>query len=230
MTPVIAFLVRVALLACIWLVFWWALVTPLSRFVNLTVIVAGVLLTFPVVLLGRQVLDRRRTAGHAVWTTTFVHCALGFTFGVPIIRAIVTHRDWPGWVLPVPTWVGLTLVVVTGAACAVTVGNLALKGLGAPFFIRLSQRVAVDWLYAWTRNPMVLATLALSVALGIWFQSAAFVLWALVVFAPALLFFVKRFEERELELRFGASYLEYKARTPMLIPRRPKGSRTSPEA
>jgi protein-S-isoprenylcysteine O-methyltransferase Ste14 len=36
-----------------------------------------------------------------------------------------------------------------------------------------------------------------------------------------LLFFVKMYEERELELRFGAPYLEYKSRTPMLLPRKP---------
>jgi len=38
-----------------------------------------------------------------------------------------------------------------------------------------------------------------------------------------LLTIVKVFEERELEIRFGASYLEYKSRTPMLFPRRPRG-------
>ncbi len=37
-----------------------------------------------------------------------------------------------------------------------------------------------------------------------------------------LLVFVKVYEERELEIRFGASYLEYKSRTPMLFPRRPR--------
>lgn len=68
---------------------------------------------------------------------------------------------------------------------------------------------------------MVLAALALFLSLGIWFQSALFILWALVLFAPALLFFIKVFEERELEIRFGASYLEYKSRTPLLFPRRP---------
>lgn len=36
------------------------------------------------------------------------------------------------------------------------------------------------------------------------------------------LFFVKVYEERELEIRFGASYLEYRARTPMLFPGKPK--------
>jgi protein-S-isoprenylcysteine O-methyltransferase Ste14 len=70
---------------------------------------------------------------------------------------------------------------------------------------------------------MVLAALAFFVSLGIWFQSVLFVLWVLILFAPALLFFVKVFEERELEFRFGASYLEYKSKTPMLFPRRPRG-------
>ena len=100
--------------------------------------------------------------------------------------------------------------------------NLALKGLGAPFAIALSRKLTVDWLYAWTRNPMVLAGLAFFLSLGIWFQSALFVLWVLILFAPALLFFVKVYEERELELRFGSLYLEYKSRTPMLWPRIPR--------
>jgi protein-S-isoprenylcysteine O-methyltransferase Ste14 len=38
------------------------------------------------------------------------------------------------------------------------------------------------------------------------------------VFAPAYVFFAKVFEERELEIRFGASYLEYKSRTPNVFP------------
>jgi protein-S-isoprenylcysteine O-methyltransferase Ste14 len=98
--------------------------------------------------------------------------------------------------------------------------NLALKGLGAPGIV-LSRKLAVEWMYAWTRNPMVLAALTLFLSVGIWFQSALFMLWVLVLFAPALLFFLKMFEERELEIRFGAAYLEYKSRTPMLLPRRP---------
>jgi len=223
MRQLIEFPVRGALLAFVWLILWWAAVTPLSRAVNLSIIVGGVLLTFPLVWLGRKVLDRHPTTGGAVWTTTFVHVALGFTFGVPIVRAVTTHRDWPGWVLPVPSEIGLILVVGTGAACFLTVVNLALKAFGAPFFIALSRKLTADWLYAWTRNPMVLAALSWFLALGIWFQSALFVVWVLVVFAPALLFFVKVYEERELEFRFGASYLEYKSRTPMLFPRRPGG-------
>ena len=159
----------------------------------------------------------------AVWITTFVHYGLGILLGVPIIRALITYQDWSGWSLPIPTEIGLMLVIVTGIVLLLTVANLALKGFGAPFAIALSKKLAAEWMYAWTRNPMVLASLAFLASLGIWFQSALFVLWTLILFTPALLFFVKTFEERELEIRFGASYLEYKSRTPMLFPRKPKG-------
>jgi protein-S-isoprenylcysteine O-methyltransferase Ste14 len=180
------------------------------------------LLTFPLVWLGRKILDRHQTLGHAVWITTFIHFGLGFTFGIPIVRAVTTYQDWSGWVLPVPSVIGLVLVIITGAALLLTVVNLALKGFGAPFFIALSRKLVADWMYAWTRNPMALAGLAFFLSLGIWFQSALFVLWVLIVFAPAYVFFVKVYEERELEIRFGASYLEYKSRTPMFFPRKPR--------
>jgi len=211
-------LIRIALLVLTLFLWAWALNQPFSNIQNLSIIVGGVLLVFPVVWAGRKVLDQRPTQRRAVWVTTFVHFALGFLLGVPIIRAVTTHPDWSGRALPVPSGIGLALVIVTGTACLLTVVNLALKGLGAPFYIALSRKLATDWLYARTRNPMALAALAFLLSLGIWFQSVLFVLWALAVFAPALLFFVKVYEERELEIRFGASYLEYKSRTPMLFP------------
>ena len=213
---------RIALLVFIWFIWWWVLNAPLSNVMNLSIIVGGVLLTFPLVWLGRKILDRHQTIDHALWTTTFVHFAMGFTFGIPIVRAVTTYKDWPGWVLPVPSEVGLILVIITGAAFLLIVVNLALKGLGAPFFISLSRKLATDWLYAWTRNPMALAGLAFFLSLGIWFHSVLFVLWVLIVFAPAYVFLAKVYEERELEIRFGASYLEYKSRTPMFFPRKPR--------
>jgi protein-S-isoprenylcysteine O-methyltransferase Ste14 len=222
MKHVIELFLRIALLAVIFIIWWWVLNASLSNVMNLSIIVGGVLLSFPLVWLGRKILDRHQTIDHAVWTTTFVHFGLGFTFGVPIIRAVSTYQDWSGWVLPIPSVIGLVLVIITGAASFLTVINLALKGFGAPFFIVLSRKLAADWMYAWTRNPMVLAALSFFVSLGIWFQSLLFVLWVIIVFTPALLFFVKVYEERELEFRFGASYQEYKSKTPMLFPRKPR--------
>jgi protein-S-isoprenylcysteine O-methyltransferase Ste14 len=168
-------------------------------------------------------LEEKPTASRVAWINMFVHYTVIIVFGVSVFRAVVTHQDWSGWVLPIPTEIGLMLVIITGTASLLAVVNLALKGLGAPFAIALSRKLATDWLYAWTRNPMVLAVLAFFLSLGIWFRSALFLLWVLILVVPALLFIVKIYEERELELRFGASYLEYKSRTPMLFPRRPKG-------
>lgn len=222
MRHVVELFFRVALLAFVWLIWWWALNVSLSNTLNLSIIVGGVLLVFPLVWLGRKILDRKPTMSRTTWITMFVHYAVGSLFGVAIIRAINTHQDWPSWLLPIPSEIGLLLVIVSGGATLLTVINLALKGFGAPFAIALSRKLAVDWLYAWTRNPMVLAGLALLLSLGIWFQSVLFVLWVLILFAPALLFFVKVYEERELEFRFGASYLEYKSKTPMLFPRKPR--------
>jgi hypothetical protein len=116
MKHVIEFLVRVALLAFICFIFWWASNAPLSNVVNLSIIVGGVLLTFPLVWLGRKMLDKQPTMSRAVWVTTFVHFGLGFTIGVPLVRALTTHQDWSGLVLPVPSGIGLALVVITGAA------------------------------------------------------------------------------------------------------------------
>jgi protein-S-isoprenylcysteine O-methyltransferase Ste14 len=217
----VAFIFRVAPLLGLWLIWLWVIDQPFSNVVNLSIIVGGLLLVYPMVWFARKLLDRNPTASRAARITTLVHYSLGILFGLPIIRALGTYREWMGWKLPVPEEIGLVLVILTGAATLLTVINLALKGLGAPFAIALSRKLAVDWLYACTRNPMVVAALALLVSLGIWFQSGLFLLWAIFLFAPALLFFIKVYEERELEIRFGASYLEYKTRTPMLIPRRP---------
>jgi protein-S-isoprenylcysteine O-methyltransferase Ste14 len=215
--------VRITLFALIILLWLWVLNQQLSPMIDISIIVGGILLIFPVAWLGRKMLDKNPTTSRVAWTTAFVHYAVVILSGVAVVRAIKTHQDWSGWLLPVPTEIGSLLVIITGGATLATVINLAVKGLGAPFAIALSRKLAVDWLYAWTRNPMVLASLAFGLSLGVWFQSILFVLWVLILFAPALLFIVKVYEERELEIRFGESYLEYRSKTPMLFPRKPSG-------
>jgi len=223
MKHILETLVRISLFVLIILLWSWLLQQQFSKLMEISIIVGGILLVFPIAWLGRKVLDRQPSVNRTAWITALVHYAVVILAGVAVIRAIGTHQDWLGWRLPVPTDIGLVLVIITGGVSLLAVINLAVKGLGAPFAVALSRKLAVDWLYAWTRNPMVLAVLAFGISLGVWFQSLWFVLWVLLLLAPALLFFVKVYEERELEIRFGTSYLEYKSRTPMLFPRRPKG-------
>lgn len=215
-------LIKVALLLLVWLAWYLVFIQPYSPGFDLAVIVGGMLLIFPVIWIARTALDRQPTLTRVHWITTAVHYTVGLLVGSAVIRAILTQENWIGWKLPIAPEIGLVLVYASGAVVLMTVINLALKGLGAPFAIALSQKLAVEWLFAWTRNPMVFSGLILLFSLGLYYQSALFLLWVLLVVTPSLLFFLKFYEERELELRFGASYLEYKAKTPMLFPRKPR--------
>lgn len=213
---------KIALFVLTVLLWRWIYYAPLWDWVNAAIIIGCVVLVVPLVWWARRVLDRDPAVERVEWITTALHYSLMALFGMAIARAVATHASWPGPSLPVPEPVGRLLVGICGGFALLTVLNLALRGWGAPFAVALSRRLASDWLYAWTRNPMVLGTLAALVSMGLWFQSLLFTAWALLLVSPALLYYVRVYEERELELRFGQPYLEYKARTPILFPRRLK--------
>jgi protein-S-isoprenylcysteine O-methyltransferase Ste14 len=194
----------------------WSLQLPPSPLVNVFCIVLTVSAVFPVVWAGRRLLDANPTVERAARVTTVVHAALMMLFGIAIVKAVQTGDTWRGLVIPVPPRLGTVLVYVTGAVTLLTVGNLALRGLGAPFSIALSRRLATDWLYARTRNPMVLAVLACLVAIGLKLQSALFVVWVGALVAPAWIAFLRIYEERELEIRFREEYMTYRDSTPFL--------------
>jgi protein-S-isoprenylcysteine O-methyltransferase Ste14 len=152
--------------------------------------------------------------------TTIMHAVLMALLGTAVVKAIQTSSTWRGAILPVPHSLGLVLACGAGAITLLTVANLALRGLGAPFDVVPSRRLATDWMYTWTRNPMVLATLACLLAIGLLLRSALFVVWVLVLVVPSWIVYLRIYEERELEIRFGQSYRQYKAKTSFLWPRR----------
>jgi protein-S-isoprenylcysteine O-methyltransferase Ste14 len=182
------------------------------------IIVGGMVLMVPASWAARRWLDREPTPRRVHVATFLLHWVVMILFGAAVFEAIKTGRNWQGWTLPVPTGIGWALMWTTGVAGVLCVVNLAVRGLGAPWSIALSRRLATDWLYRWTRNPMGLAAFAFLAAFGLWIRSALFVAWVVLVVTPAWLLFVKIFEERELELRFGEAYRSYRARTRMLIP------------
>jgi len=213
-------LIRVIAFAFTLALWRWILQQSFSPLVNLVCIVGTLLVIFPTVWIGRRLLDIKPTIDQVAWVTTVVHAILMVLFGTAIVKAIQTGDTWRGLVIPIPRSLGIVLAFITGAITLFTVANLAMRGLGAPFAIALSRRLATDWLYSWTRNPMVLATLAWLVAVGLWLQSTLFVVWVLVLVAPAWIVYLKVYEERELEIRFGEAYRTYKAKTSFLWPRK----------
>ncbi len=193
-----------------------------SQLTSLIIVIGGILFVYPVVWTARKIVDGRPTPEYLAWTTSILHIILMILFGVSIIEAIKFFQIERGLVINLPVELGIVLLLITGTAAGLTVVNLALSGLGAPFAIALSKRVANRWMYRWTRNPMVFCTIATLLSAGIYFQSLYFILWVILLAAPSWIYFLKVYEERELEIRFGASYMEYKAKTPFLWPGKPK--------
>ncbi len=100
------------------------------------------------------------------------------------------------------------------------VSNLVLKEAGdgrAAFF--LTKNVVEVYVYKLTRNPMSLGFYLTCLALGLIAGSTYFTLWLVIEVIPSHVFYLKFFEERELELRFGNSYINYRKMVPFMLPK-----------
>lgn len=119
---------------------------------------------------------------------------------------------------------GMVLMVAGGAFAFWAVYAEARMGHGTPVPMIPTRRLVVVPPFTYSRNPMVLGTVVGYLGLGLWWGSLSAIVLVLL-FAALLLLYAKVIEENELEARFGVDYLEYRQRTPFLIPRittRPK--------
>jgi protein-S-isoprenylcysteine O-methyltransferase Ste14 len=90
-------------------------------------------------------------------------------------------------------------------------------GRGTPVPLMATQKLIVEPPYTYCRNPMALGAIVMYLGVAILFGSIGAV--ALVIPGAALLLtYIKCIEEKEMEMRFGQEYIEYKRRTPFLIP------------
>ncbi len=214
-------------LAATWLFWLWLVVTSRSPAQNLLITIGGSLIVIPLVFAGRLLLDRQPEPQRAEWITIAFHYLIAITLGSSVIAGASLGQTATRWPSPLPAWTGMALMLVSGAALTLIVLNLTVKGLGSPFALALTRVVAADWAYAWTRNPMVLSALAFLVGLGLWLNSGLFLVWVLVVLSPVIWIYLRVYEERELEIRLGQRYLDYKEKTPAILPRKPSSKRPS---
>lgn len=84
--------------------------------------------------------------------------------------------------------------------------------------LRKSAALDVSGPYAYTRNPLYLGTIIITVgfgvASGVWWLSAVAILYILSIYLP-----VMNVEAYELEKRLGEEYAEYARSVPLLFPR-----------
>ncbi len=119
--------------------------------------------------------------------------------------------------------VSILLLLVGGYYVLESIRILLVKGKGIPlgdvFPEDQTTELITTGIYAQTRNPMLFGYLLCLIAMGVWMQSfsIAFIIPSLFIILWTI--WLKIREETALEARFGESYLEYKRKTPYLIPR-----------
>jgi protein-S-isoprenylcysteine O-methyltransferase Ste14 len=118
--------------------------------------------------------------------------------------------------------VGVLFVIVGWLFANWTVKVQFSLGRGTPIPLMATQRLIIQEPYTYCRNPMTLGTAIFYLGVAIWLGSISAVGLGLV-YPVGILIYIKLIEEKELEERFGSEYLEYKMRTPFLIPRLRKG-------
>jgi protein-S-isoprenylcysteine O-methyltransferase Ste14 len=134
----------------------------------------------------------------------------------------LTHLDGLVGLQPLP-WKSFFLVagILLGIPGLYFLGisNKLLRALGSGAnAFRLTKQIVETDVYQRTRNPMSFGYYL--GALGLGFVSGSRLLTLVVILGviPAHVFFLKYFEEVELELRFGEPYKQYKQKVPFLIP------------
>jgi len=150
---------------------------------------------------------------------------LGTPFLISVFYPGLTHLDELVGLEPLPL---KPLFLIAGIILAIPglyflgISNKLLRSLGSGAnAFRLTKQIVEKDIYKYIRNPMSLGYYLFSLSVGLMSGSTLFTLSVLLGLIPAHVFFLKFFEELELELRFGESYKEYKQKVPFLIPKLP---------
>jgi len=148
---------------------------------------------------------------------------LGAPFFIGIFYPGLTHLDELIGLSPLPA---KPFFLIAGIILAIPglyllgISNKLVRSLGGGAnAFRLTRQIVEGDVYRYTRNPMSLGYYLFALSAGFLSGSTLLTLFVLLGLIPAHVFFLKFFEELELELRFGESYNQYKQKVPFLIPK-----------
>jgi protein-S-isoprenylcysteine O-methyltransferase Ste14 len=164
--------------------------------------------------------------GNAEKSSRIMHflffAGLGMPFLISLFSPGLTHLDDLVGLKPLP-W--RSVFLIAGILLAVpglyflALSNKSLRALGSGTnAFRLTKHIVAADIYKYTRNPMSLGYYLFALGVGLISGSTLLTLYVLFGLVPAHLFFLRFFEELELELRFGEPYREYKQKTSFLFP------------
>jgi protein-S-isoprenylcysteine O-methyltransferase Ste14 len=150
----------------------------------------------------------------------------GFFFAVLIpFTLILWASDLDGFLglrpfhVEIREWITGGILLLIGFVFAVwSISDQLFRARGTPIPVVATQVLLVTGPYRLCRNPMGFGAISAYLGLSLFSGSPASIL-CVVLFAGLFIAYVKGFEEKELEARFGDSYRDYRDSTPFIIPR-----------
>ena len=112
---------------------------------------------------------------------------------------------------------GLLILIGAGYALWSIISQL-IRASGTPLPMMATQKLLIDGPFKQSRNPMGFGAICMYFGFAIFVGSLSSVI-IVIIFLLLLSLWIKKVEEKELEIRFGHDYIDYKNSTPFMIPR-----------
>ena len=113
--------------------------------------------------------------------------------------------------------IGVMAIIIGGIVAIWTIVIQINLASGTPFPMLPTKKLLIVGPFKYCRNPMTLGTIIAYGGIAILIGSFT-ALIAVSIFAAILIGYLKIVEEKELQMRFGSEYIEYKKKTPFIIP------------
>ncbi len=124
---------------------------------------------------------------------------------------------------PFNVFLGVGIMLLGAAIGIKATRQLRYAGKGLPWGAldeeAKTKLLVTNGIYYYTRNPIVLGYMLLPLGMGLLFRSLGMAILFPALVLLIMIIRIKKWEEPDLEKRFGRKYLEYKHKTPFLLPR-----------
>jgi protein-S-isoprenylcysteine O-methyltransferase Ste14 len=177
-------------------------------------------------VIGRRKLDKGKGFTYALRLARIVHPIYAFGWIGFLLTTIIIIPLHPQPLLPfarllLPRQVAFTiylfLFILSGIVGLPGIAGLASRKVGS---LRLmTEKFISSGIRTYVRNPMSLAGYLFLIGYAVAFSSGYLLVVSLFGIIPAHAFYLRIYEEKELELKFGDEYLAYRRKVPFLIPR-----------
>jgi protein-S-isoprenylcysteine O-methyltransferase Ste14 len=91
------------------------------------------------------------------------------------------------------------------------------RARGTPLPMMATQKLLIDGPFKQSRNPMGFGAICMYLGMAIIVGSITSII-VVIFFLFLLVLWIKKVEEKEMEIRFGQEYVDYKKTAPFMIP------------